>query len=249
MIFKEYGDKSLPKVVLFHPMFTGSNAFTKLAEEMGDKYCYVIPDFSAHGEDKSEFISAQREAETVKEYLNINHYNEIELLMGASMGAVVALYVITDSTINFKTIILDGAPVYKNADMFYYLLSFIMQSKQKKASKNPKLGIQKMSKLYGELGKSMAASLTNMSTKSMRNILWACSHFDFPTYSDEQQKRIFFQFGSKDIYLKQAKVIKDKYPDVSISVNENYGHCEFLANNYREYAVMIKNYMRTHADI
>lgn len=243
MTFKEYGDKNLPKIVLLHGMITNGFSFMKTVKKLGDKYCYIAPDFSAHGEDKSEFISAQEETQKLIGYLKQNNYNEIELLLGASMGGVIALYLITDSIINFKTIVIDSAPVYNNANLLYRGLTFMMLNKQKNAKNNLQHSVQRMSKIYGELGEGMAMSLANMNSESLRNVLWSCSHFDFPTYSDELQKRMFFEFGDKDLYSKQVKLIKNRYPYVHVNVREDYGHCEFLIHHNKEYTEMLKNYM------
>ncbi|MGK9250287.1 alpha/beta fold hydrolase [Paenibacillus humicus] len=244
MIIKEYGDNNLPKVVLLHPMLADGSTCMKLLKELGNDYFFIVPDFSAHGMDKSEFISVQKEAEVFIEYLKQNHYDEIELLFGASMGAVAALYVIADNNTNFKTIVVDGAPVYRNANLLYRCLTYIMLNKQKKAKKNPRLAVQKLKNRYGELGESMAASFIQMSSESIRNILWSCSHFDFPDYSEKLQQRIFFEFGDKDFYSRKAKSIQTQYPHVHVNVRKNYGHCEFLAYQTKAYVEMLKRCMQ-----
>jgi len=233
MIFKEYGDKTLPKIVLLHAMFSNGSPCVKMAKELGEQYCYIIPDLSAHGEDKSEFVSARKEAGTLIEYLRSNGYDKIELLFGASMGAVVALYAIADRAINFKTIVLDGAPVYKNAHLLRFFMSGVMLNKQRQAKNNPQLSVQ-----------SMASSFVAMSKESMLNVFRSCTRFDFPIYSDELQKRIFFEFGDKDLYSKKARFIKKCYPRVRVNVRKNYGHCEFLSRYRKEYAELLKTCMR-----
>jgi pimeloyl-ACP methyl ester carboxylesterase len=244
MIFKEYGDKALPKIVLLHAMFSDGSPCVKMAKELGEQYCYIIPDLSAHGEDKSEFVSARREAETLIEYLQSNGYDKIELLFGASMGAVAALYAIADIAISFKTIVLDSAPVYKNAHMLRFFMSGVMLNKQRQAKDNPQFSVQRMTRLYGELGESMSASFVAMSKESMLNVFRSCTRFDFPVYSDELQKRIFFEFGDKDFNSKKARFIQKCYPYVHVNVRKNYGHCEFLSSHHKGYAEMLKTYMR-----
>ncbi|WP_286904033.1 alpha/beta fold hydrolase [Clostridium sp. UBA1652] len=244
MVIKEYGDKTFPKVVILHPMLADGVICMNLLKGLGNNYCYIAPDISSHGESKSKFISASNEAREFIKYLKENDYKEVDLIFGASMGAVVALYVINDGSINFKTIVLDGAPMYSNSYILYSLLKIAMIINQKKARKKPKLIIKKMEKYYGELGEVMAKSLIRISKESMINILWSCTHFKFMKYSVNLQKKMFFEFGDKDFYSKRARVIKRKYPHVNINIRKNYGHCEFLANNSREYSEMIKGYMK-----
>lgn len=243
MVIKEYGDKNFPKIIILHPMLADGFTCMKLLKDLGNKYSYIVPDFSSHGESEGEFISALKEADILMRYLKENDYKEIELIFGASMGAVVALYTIAYDSIKFKTIVLDGAPMYRNSYVLYNLLKFIMISKQKKAKKNPEGVIQEMKKIYGELGESMAKSLVKIKRESMNNVLWSCTHFKFPDYPRELQKRIFFEFGDKDFYSKRVRLIQKKYPYVHINIRNDYGHCEFLAISPNEYVKMLIKYI------
>ena len=40
MVIKEYGDNSLPKIVLLHPMLADGKIMLKLTEEMSKKSCF-----------------------------------------------------------------------------------------------------------------------------------------------------------------------------------------------------------------
>lgn len=244
MIIKEYGNSSLPKVVLLHPMLASGQSMLKIAETMEGHYCFIAPDFSGQGEDESEFVSAKSEAEMLNTYLQSQGYFDIVLMFGASLGARIGLEMLTDSRIHYQTIVFEGAPLYKNAKLLYYMMSFVFLKKQKKAKKHPGLSQQKMSEIYGIFGESMGHSFEKMSSQSLKNIIKACSDFHFPQYSQDLQKRMFFEFGSQDKDAKQKNVILKEYPYVHVYLREGYGHCEYMARHYQEYGKVLENYMR-----
>lgn len=49
MVLHEYGDSSLPKIVLLHPMMADAHCMLRLTESMEGKYCAIIPDLSGQG--------------------------------------------------------------------------------------------------------------------------------------------------------------------------------------------------------
>lgn len=82
MVIHEYGDSSLPKIVLLHPMMADARCMLRLTESMEGKYCAIIPDLSGQGEDSGEYENARQEAETLILYLKKKGYTELALLMG-----------------------------------------------------------------------------------------------------------------------------------------------------------------------
>lgn len=59
MVIHEYGDNSLPKIVLLHPMLADARCMRRLTESMEGTYCAIIPDLSGQGEDTGEYGNAQ----------------------------------------------------------------------------------------------------------------------------------------------------------------------------------------------
>ncbi len=49
MVIHEYGDSSLPKIVLLHPMLADARCMLRLTESMEGVYCAIIPDLSGQG--------------------------------------------------------------------------------------------------------------------------------------------------------------------------------------------------------
>ena len=244
MVIKEYGDNSLPKIVLLHPMLADGKIMLKLTEGMSGKYCFISPDLSGQGEDKGEFENAEKEANALTEYLINKGYTEIELITGASLGGVIGMLMISDDRINYKTAVFDGTPMYENARIIYQFMKFGFVKKRRKAVKMPIIEVRKkMKSLYGIFGECMADNFVSMSEKSLAAIVKACSDFPFPPISEKMQKRIFLEVGSKDMNVRQNKVILKHYPNVHIKIRDGYGHCMYMSENYKDYGQLLENYM------
>lgn len=246
MVIKEYGDSSLPKIILLHPMLADGKIMLKLTEGMSENYCVIAPDLSGQGEDKGEFESPEKEAETLAGYLKNKGYAEIELIMGASLGAVVGMLMLADGSANYKTAVFEGAPMYENTRIVYQFMKTVFLKKKRKAEKMDIKDVrEKMKKMYGFFGGCMADNFVKISEKSLIAIVKACSDFPFPPISENTQKRIFLEVGSKDINVRQNKVILRHYPNVHIKVREGYGHCMYLAEHFGEYGKLLEKYMNS----
>lgn len=246
MVIKEYGDSSLPKVILLHPMLADGKCMLQIAESMEGKYCFIAPDLSGQGEDTGEYENAQKEKQELTGYLKEKGYGTIELIMGASLGAVVGMYMLTDKEIQYKTAVFEGVPLYENARLIYKIMKMGFLKKHRKALKMPVEDVKrKMTKMYGIFGECMGENFVRMSEKSIVAILKECSDFAFPPLSQSIQKRIFIEVGSKDINCRQNKTILKHYPDVHIKVREGYGHCMYLTDHYAEYGRLLEQYMRS----
>lgn len=248
MIIQQFGDLNLPKILLLHPMLADGKSMLRLVEPLKDQYCFIAPDFTGQGNDNGEFESAEKEARMLLEYLKEKDFCEIELMFGASLGARIGLTMLEDPALNCKTVVFEGAPLYRDAKLIYWMMCAVFLRKQKKALRFPGMAVEKMTQIYGIFGESMGHSFERMSPQSLKNIIKACSTFNFPEYSAELQKRIFFEWGSKDTDAKQRKTISKYYPHVHFMLREGYGHCEYMAKNYKEYAHILENYMKRTED-
>ena len=244
MVIKEYGDKNLPKIVLLHPMLADGECMLKLTAGMTGKYCFIAPDLSGQGSDDGEFENPEEEAYTLTEYLKNNNFRTIELIAGASLGGVVGMLMLADEDIRYKTAVFDGAPMYENAKLIYQFMKFGFLKKHRKAAGMQLADVRRvMESKYGIFGECMAKNFVSISEESLVAIVKACSDFSFPPISEDMQKRIFLEVGSKDMNCRQNKVVLKHYPYLNIKVREGYGHCMYPATHHKEYGQLLEMYM------
>lgn len=245
MVINIYGDETLPKIILLHPMLADGKSMLKLTKGMEGRYCFIAPDLSGQGSDKGEFVSAKQEAETLTAFLKEKGYGTIELLAGASLGGLTGMYMLAEPGIRYKTIVFDGTPMYENARLLYHVMRSGFLKKHRKAKRMPVEGMEKkMEEKYGVFGSAMAHSFVRMSEKSITAIVRDCTDFPFPPIEEGIQRRIFLEVGSRDVNCRQNRTVLRHYPYLHIRVREGYGHCMYPAVHHEEYGRLLERYMK-----
>ena len=98
-------------------------------------------------------------------------------------------------------------------------------------------------KRYGrDIAEHMADTFLQFNKTSIRNIGNACVVGDTTILTEDMQKRIWFDWGEKELYTKTSKPLVEKlYPNAHIIVREGYEHCEYMMKENEEY---IRNIQR-----
>ena len=237
-----YPEKS-KVMLLIHPMLASSESMRRyLVENIlkeTNEYRFIIPDLSGHGEAAGEkYESAAEEARVLVQYLLEHGVREVDLGFAASLGGVVLFEMLNLGEIKFKRLFFEGVSFYERAKLGGFLMTKIMLAKQKKGLRNPKLAVEKMSKMFGSrAGKVMAERFLRMNPLSVNNIVRDCSNVRLPKMDMEMQKSCVFSYGKKDSDLRLARrKIPKMYLDVKLVVDEGYGHCERMVKDAEGYA-------------
>ena len=241
VIYDLYPEKS-KVMLLMHPMLASSEAMrTFLVENIlkeTNEYRFIIPDLSGHGAAADEiYESAAEEARVLVQYLLEHGVDEVDLGFAASLGGVVLFEMLNLGEIKFNRLFFEGVSFYESAKLGGFLMAKIMLAKQKKGLKNPKLAIEKMSKLFGgQAGKVMAKRFLKMDPRSIKNIVRDCSNVRLPKMDMEMQRSCVFSYGEYDSDLRLARrKIPKMYPEAKLVVDEHYGHCERIVKDAEGY--------------
>ena len=236
-----YPEKS-KVILLIHPMLASSESMgTFLVENIlkeTNEYRFIIPDLSGHGAAADEiYESAAEEARVLVQYLLEHGVNEVDLVFAASLGGVVLFEILNRREVKFGRLFFEGVSFYEKAKLGGFLMTKIMLAKQKKGLKNPKLAIEKMSKLFGgQAGEVMAERFLKMDPRNIKNIVRDCSNVRLPKMDVEMQRACVFSYGEKDSDLRLARrKIPKMYPKAKLVVDERYGHCEKMVKGAEGY--------------
>ena len=230
-------------MLLIHPMLASSESMRRyLVENIlkeTNEYRFIIPDLSGHGEAMNEvYVSAAEEVRILTQYLLEHGVTKIDLGFAASLGGVVLFEMLNRRKIKFRRLFFEGVSFYENAKLGGFLMTKIMLAKQKKGLKNPKVAVEKMSRMFGsQAGEVMAERFLKMDPLSIKNIVRDCSNVRLPKMDAEIQKSCVFSYGKKDSDLRLAKrKIPKKYPEAKLVVDKGYGHCERMVKDAAGYA-------------
>lgn len=243
MVIHDLYPEKLKVMLLIHPMLASSEPMRRyLVENIlkeTNEYRFIIPDLSGHGEAMIEvYVSAAEEARILTQYLLEHGVTKIDLGFAASLGGVVLFEILNRRKIKFRRLFFEGVSFYENAKLGGFLMTKIMLAKQKKGLKNPKVAVEKMSRMFGsQAGEVIAERFLKMDPLSIKNIVRDCSNVRLPKMDAEIQKSCVFSYGKKDSDLRLARrKIPKMYLDVKLVVDEGYGHCERMVKDAEGYA-------------
>ena len=230
-------------MIILHPMgITGTKMYETVGRKLGN-FCVIAPDMGGHASEKRDFRSARAEAAALHDYLVKSGRMKIKLLYGASLGAAVALKMLDYTDLEIENVYLDGAPVARLGLVMRNIFAPVLVWQKNMIVKNREKGISDFVKRYGrDIAEHMADTFLQFNKTSIRNIGNACVVGNTPHLTDEMQKRIWFDWGEKELYTKTSKPLVEKlYPHAHIIVREGYEHCEYMMKENDDY---IRNIQR-----
>ena len=243
------GNEELPKIVCIHPLLGNSGSVLDILKDLKGNYCIIAPDMSAHGADTTDLISAKEEAETLVKFLIDKGVTSIALAVGFSMGSLVMLNMLTENSLKFGRVILEGAPLYQYGAVTRKLVTFGYKCARKNAAAKPEEFIKNAEDSFGRefaerYGETTRKKFTEMSDTSIENAALTCSYFDFPPFSEELQSKIVFRYGSLEYNRKSGKKnIAKHYPKAEIVIADGFRHCEYPFKNHEAYAEMLEKFI------
>ena len=221
---------------------TGTKMYEVVGQKLGD-YCVIAPDMGNHASEKRDFRSARAEAAALHDYLVKSGRMKIKLLYGASLGAAVALKMLDYTDLEIENLYLDGAPVARLGLVMRNIFAPVLVWHKNMIVKNREKGISDFVKRYGrDIAEHMADTFLQFNKTGIRNIGNACVEGNPPLLTEDMQKRIWFDWGEKELYTKTSKPLVEKlYPNIHIIVREGYEHCEYMMKENDDY---IRNIQR-----
>ncbi len=244
MYINEYGDSSLPKVIILHPMeVTGEEIYHLILPYLKESYCFIAPDQGGHGK-SGHYISLEDEVNTLKTYLLEKGYTDIRLLYAASMGVTVAYELLKDNRFHFDRFGFDGGMLAKHAPVMNRLMRMVFLKAAHLFRKNPDATSNRV-ELYGEaVAGMMKENMIRLRDEDIRQICAACCHRDLIKLPVETQERMHLEWGETDFALRPSKrVLANYFPGAETVIRKGYAHCSYMAQNLEQYVAQIESYI------
>lgn len=253
MKFYTYGDKTNPMIVMLPGSFCPAKALDYLYNELQADFYIVVVEYNGHYEN-STFTSRQGEAEEITQYLLKENITLVKMIYGQSMGAEVGIelmHQLTEKGVAVEKTFFDGAPCIKLSKPY----KAFMNLKFKKM-----INMLKNKSVEEVLGWKFLNAFTNGDTESLRPLIEGCINvvpyltdenikaeneccytFDFPSFSDAEQKKMFFFYAKEEKAYKTCyKGLKQAYPNAKFKVVTGYGHITYSTKHTGEYIQMIR---------
>lgn len=239
MNFKTIGEKHNPCALLIHAMFLTGDGFNEIVKYLKDDYFIIIPTLDGHeGEEYSKFTSVEEEADKILAYLKQEGINELDFILGTSLGGLVALEIYQRNQINIKKAVIDGAPLISCSKVIKLFMVKFMQHLVKSTKKNPNKKNVFDEKFSG-FSDIMKCVCGYISDESVKNIINACYSYGLPDKLDINDKKLIFVYGSKEKAGECIPKLKT-ICNCDIIIKKGYDHCQFLMDDPQEYVELFR---------
>lgn len=234
MLFHTFGSPENRAVVLIHGVLTPWQMWEYQIDKLRENYYVVIPALDAHTEEMtSEFVSVEKEAEKIENYIINNLGGRVYAVCGISMGAVISGIIWRNGRVQMEKLVMDGAPFAKIPGFMVGIMTSnylkIVHSSQKREAKTLK-GFSKNLLPEKYLGNYLAI-IDKMSDSSVRNMVKSVFQNHYPG-NVQSSVRVLFLHGTKANEIaaaKAAKRLKCDYPEMKIICRKGMSHCENAA--------------------
>lgn len=246
MLFREFGDKALPTIILLHGGGLSWWAFTDIIPILKEKYHVVTPIIDGHGDDgKTTFISIEESAQKLLQYIDTNFNGNVHALCGLSLGGQIIIDVLARRVDIAKYAVIESAMVIppgsltrllaKSSGMFYGLIRYKWFAKlQAKA-------------LYinENLFNQYFNDSKNMSKESLVNISLSNVGYTVPEGLKYSKAMAMIIIGGKEMKImdKSARKLISILPHARLCKNSGMKHGELSLARSKEYLALINRFI------
>lgn len=246
MIFKTFGDKINPTMILLHG---GGLSWWSLNEVINDlimNYHVIAPIIDGHGEDgETTFISIQDSAQKLIAYIDQHETGKIHMLAGLSIGAQIVTEVLSQRSDIAEHAIIESALVYPikgttaltvpTFKLFYGLVKKRWFSKiQSKALFVPE-----------NLFEQYYQDSLKISKQSLINITLSNGNYKVREEIRETKSKVMIIVGGKEIGImkKSAKTLHEMISGSQLVTMKDMGHGEISLVHKNEYLKLILSFI------
>lgn len=196
MTIHEYGDRKNPHILLIHGMWMCHEMMLPYVEKMRSEYHIIAPDLTGHGSDMGSFEGAEQDAVQIGKWLADHDIKSLELMFSASMGCVVAMYLMTDSPwLNVKCSVLEGAALtrMKGVEWMFRGMMGGMQKHPETASK-----MYSAAYIDTDVMKKLSDSMSRTDKKALACMVHTCNSFKYEQsmLPADVQRRLFLSLAA-----------------------------------------------------
>ncbi len=244
MIFKEFGDKNRPVIILLHGGGLSWWSFKPQIESLQKDYFIVAPIIDGHGDDwNNTFISIEKSAERIIDYIKGNCNGKIHAICGLSLGAQIVTEILARDCDITENAVIESALVYplKMATVLtipLYNLCYGLIKKRWYAKLQA--GTLNVSE---EMFEAYYKDSSRITKESLINIAKSNGDYSIPPALGKTTARTLILVGEKELPVvkKSAKALHDTINGSYLKVVKNAGHGEISLTQTDRYIDLLKH--------
>jgi len=242
MIFRTYGNNTLPSLMLIHGMAnTAELCYGRIVPYL-DQYHVILCELDGHSEQETGlFLSIADSCEKIERYVAQNLNGRLFGLLGFSLGGTIAVELMTRQRIRIEKAILDAAFCVKMGALApIFTKAFCWAIGRIKTGKTiPAFLIESV---MGKGNSGIVDTLwRGIDLRSVRNVCREVYGYEVGSGLTCYPGEVAFWHGSNEFYPpKTAALLQKSLPQMTVEAFAGMGHGQFLNEQPEEYAVRMK---------
>jgi pimeloyl-ACP methyl ester carboxylesterase len=231
MRYLTFGEKKKPVVVLIHGYGISWRMWLPQIESFRHSYFVVVPVLDGHDEEnESDFISVERSAKAIINYIENMFHSNIFAICGTSLGATITVEILAQNKINVEKAIIDGGPLVPMNKVMLSLATKIRLRQNKRMRNGNRQMVKRMRKMF--YPKLMAEEVFNtcarMSDTTCKNVQSSAFTYRLSPAIKNTKTKITYWYGSKETFFlkKSAEAISKILPSTQVKVFQGFDHGE-----------------------
>lgn len=232
MLFKEFGSKENPVVLLLHGMMQDWHSEYEMLKPLENHYRLIVPAQDGFYDGSKDFTTFADQAKQIEEYVQQNYGGKVHGAYGASQGGLMLTELLTRNRISLGTVIMDGCYVAHQGKIAGIVTAWMFK-KYKNTGKFPVI-INLMMKLMGTTLEEMLEGMENSLYMNASDVTINRNFVENYTYRTRpeianSETMVYLWCGSKEPYaLKSHKELKQYLKHYEEEIMDGLGHGEFL---------------------
>ena len=245
MNFITFGNRNNKSILFIHGLASTADLCFKPLLAYLLNYYVIFCQLDGHCSSKpNDLVSMKQTIDNIEEYILNEMGGNVYGLCGFSMGAKIAVELISRGNIFVERVLLDAAITIEMGLMAIpFVWAFILGTSMIKNEKSiPKFLLNKV------MGKDNSSIIEMMypqiSKKTIQNVCKYIYHYQISENLKNFSNPVLFWRGSEEpIPVKSEKILREYLPQMETEVFEGMGHGQFLHEHPKEYAKKLKIFL------
>lgn len=248
---KEFGRNNEKKALLIHGGYVSWRTLQVQIQELKEDYHVFVPLLDGHNiNDDSELESIEVEALRILEYLAEKNIYEVDVIYGASLGADIALEIMSQANNFAKYAFIESGSLGINK-FAAWILIHLSKATMYYGSRGHKMWEKVLDsflvklKMPKELYDDTKALLRHMSKRTIKNVQsLVCNYYLKESIRSINTKCLIVYTSKEKMYMKkQYKRMNDMVKSIQIICIDGYNHGQLCIGEPKKQISMLKNFL------
>ncbi|EJO5348339.1 alpha/beta hydrolase [Clostridium botulinum] len=245
MIFKEFGNKNRPVIILIHGGGLSWWSWKAQIEVLEKNYCVVTPIIDGHGDDyDTEFVSIKKSAEEIIKYVKENWNGKVFAIGGLSIGAQITVEILSQESDITENAVIESALVYPMKMVSAMIVpTYNMCHGLIKKRWYAKLQAKTLN-VPDQLFETYYEDSSRMTKGSLINIAKSNGDYPMPSNLSKTKAKTLILVGEKELGVmkKSAELLHNTIKGSSLKIIEKSGHGEISLIHPDKYIDLLKEF-------